>query len=590
MGLGQLSESQLNFRSFDGTELFYRAWLPEAPAERALILFHRGHEHSGRFAKLVEELQVEGTAYFAWDSRGHGRSPGERGYANHLMDLVRDVDAFVRHVGTTYSIRVEDISVLAHSVAAVVVGLWVHDFAPRIRSLILATPALQVKLYVPLALPALRLQLWWSRKRGAAAPYVKSYVSGKLLTHDAEQAKEYDSDPLISKQIAVNILLNLSDSANRLVADAGAIRVPVLLLVARTDWVVKNKPAKVFYERLSSDFKRVAVFRGFYHSIFHERNRSLVTETCRTFLADAQHHSLPQTTLLTADSDGYTADEYQWVRAGSPPISLKRVGFSLMKLLMRTAGRLSAGVRIGWEHGFDSGSSLDYVYRNTETGTTAVGRLLDRAYLDSPGWTGIRKRKQNLETLLDRAIDRCVQSGFSQPLRIMDVAGGPGRYLLETAKRRSDVALDLVIRDFNVAGLNEGRALAQSLGLSAVLHQQADAFDEAELSSIEPKRDIVVVSGLYELFPDNGRVLSSLRGISHALRPGGILIYTNQPWHPQLEFIAEVLTNREGAPWVMRRRTQAEMDALVESQGFRKQEMLIDNEGIFTVSFAEKAE
>ena len=32
----------------DGAKLFYRTWLPERPAERALVLFHRGHEHSER--------------------------------------------------------------------------------------------------------------------------------------------------------------------------------------------------------------------------------------------------------------------------------------------------------------------------------------------------------------------------------------------------------------------------------------------------------------------------------------------------------------------------------------------------------------
>ena len=52
------------------------------------------------------------------------------------------------------------------------------------------------------------------------------------------------------------------------------------------------------------------------------------------------------------------------------------------------------------------------------------------------------------------------------------------------------------------------------------------------------------------------------------MEDGGLLIYTNQPWHPQVEFIARVLTNREGNPWIMRRRSQAEMDALVRAAGF----------------------
>jgi hypothetical protein len=38
----------------------------------------------------------------------------------------------------------------------------------------------------------------------------------------------------------------------------------------------------------------------------------------------------------------------------------------------------------------------------------------------------------------------------------------------------------------------------------------------------------------------------------------------------------------------MRRRTQAEMDELVEAAGFRKLEQRIDEWGIFTVSLAER--
>ena len=47
----------------------------------AVVLFHRGHEHGGRMAHLVDELDLPDFAFFAWDARGHGRSPGERGYS-----------------------------------------------------------------------------------------------------------------------------------------------------------------------------------------------------------------------------------------------------------------------------------------------------------------------------------------------------------------------------------------------------------------------------------------------------------------------------------------------------------------------------
>ncbi len=59
-------------------------------------------------------------------------------------------------------------------------------------------------------------------------------------------------------------------------------------------------------------------------------------------------------------------------------------------------------------------------------------------------------------------------------------------------------------------------------------------------------------------------------GWPQVMPEGGSLIYTNQPWHPQLELIARGLTDWDGKPWVMRRRTQAEMDDLVRAAGFEK--------------------
>src|SRR5262245_64133791 len=94
---------------WDGTELFYRAWLPRRPAQKALFLFHRGHEHSGRFTDVVEELGLSDTAVFAWDARGHGRSPGERGYAPSFSTIVKDIDFFVRKLTRQHEITLSGV-------------------------------------------------------------------------------------------------------------------------------------------------------------------------------------------------------------------------------------------------------------------------------------------------------------------------------------------------------------------------------------------------------------------------------------------------------------------------------------------------
>src|SRR5215471_1958531 len=141
------------FTSWDGTELFYRSWIPNRATDKALLLFHRGHEHSGRWQETVDSLDLGDVAVFAWDARGHGRSPGDRGAARNGYDVVRDVDAFARHISEEHEIALENTIVLAHSLAAVNVAAWVHDYAPSIRAMILATAAFHVRLYVPFAIP-----------------------------------------------------------------------------------------------------------------------------------------------------------------------------------------------------------------------------------------------------------------------------------------------------------------------------------------------------------------------------------------------------------------------------------------------------
>lgn len=127
-----------------------------------------------------------------------------------------------------------------------------------------------------------------------------------------------------------------------------------------------------------------------------------------------------------------------------------------------------------------------------------------------------------------------------------------------------------------------------SRGMAGVARfEQGDAFDFDALSALAPRPTLGIVSGLYELFPDNTLVRNSLAGLAAAIESGGILIYTGQPWHPQLKTIAWSLTShKDGNAWVMRVRTQGEMDALVREAGFEKYGQLIDEWGMFTVSIA----
>jgi len=580
-----MENEELTFESWDGTELFYRHWTPKKSRKKqkkAVILFHRGHEHSARWQDVVEQLDLPDFHFFAWDARGHGHSPGERGYADSFGMLVKDVDTFVAHISKTYDISYENIVIFAHSVGSVVTSTWVHDYAPRIRGLVLGSPALRVRLYVPFAVPGLRLL-----QKVKSKSFISSYVKGHLLTTDPAKAKAYNDDPLITPQIAVNILLGLRDAGTRLIEDAGAITVPTLVLSSGADFVVEQSAQKTFYDRLSNKRKEMQTFEGFRHDTFNEKDNHLPIDKAKMFITDLFARDFEEPDLLNADQKGYTHKELETLAAPLPWWSPKRLNFAISRFMLGTLGRLSKGIQIGWETGFDSGSMLDYVYENKARGVTPIGKLFDRLYLDSPGWRGIRQRKVNLEKFLHQSIRERLDAG--KEARILDIATGHGRYILDAVKEYNGSPVSALLRDYSDINIKAGTELAEKMSLPNVTYKQGDAFSRDSLAEVDTKPNVAVVSGLYELFPDNAMVRESLAGVAEAMDDDGVLIYTGQPWHPQLEFIARVLTShRGGDAWVMRRRTQQEMDQLVREAGFEKISQEIDDDGIFTVSMARK--
>ena len=578
---------ELRFTTHDGVELFYRHWPAEvadaAAPRRAIVMFHRGHEHGGRMAHLVDELDMADFDFFAWDARGHGLSPGERGDSPSFATSARDVQTFIEHIGAQHGLAEAELAVLAQSVGAVLVATWAHDYAPKIRALVLASPAFKVKLYVPFARSGLKLMRTW---RGNF--FVNSYVKARYLSHDLARIASFDNDPLITRAISVNMLLGLYDAAERVVADAQAIQIPTQLLISGADFVVQRKPQEQFFERLGSLRKEQHILPGFFHDTLGERDRSHALSRARRFLLRSFEEPLARPCLLDADRLGATCAEAESLAAPLPPNSLRDLYWRATRAGLKFGSNLADGVKLGFDTGFDSGSTLDYVYRNRPSGNSALGKLIDRSYLNSIGWRGIRQRKVHAEELLRLAMTKLRMQGDA--VRIVDIAAGHGRYILEALEGMQQRPDSILLRDYSDINVRDGAALIEQKGLGDIARfVKGDAFDRDDLAALDPKPTLAVVSGLYELFGSNQMVGDSLAGLAAAVEEGGYLVYTGQPWHPQLELIARALTShRGGEAWVMRRRSQAEMDQLVEAAGFRKLTQRIDEWGIFSVSLAQR--
>ncbi|MBI2849706.1 MAG: class I SAM-dependent methyltransferase family protein [Chloroflexi bacterium] len=269
----------------------------------------------------------------------------------------------------------------------------------------------------------------------------------------------------------------------------------------------------------------------------------------------------------------------------------KKLKWRATSLAMSTIGRTSDGINLGYRYGFDSGEMLDYVYENRARGALLVGRLLDRIYLNAVGWRGIRARKGLLKAVLRGELQARLDAGKKTVL--LDVASGPARYLIETlqelkAGNEDASKITIVCRDLDAKGLEWGKERASEAGLTNIRFELGDACDPASLAKVRPRPDIVVVSGLYELFADVAPIRCSMAGIFAILQPGGKLFFTTQVNHPQLEMIANVLTNRQGKPWVMDCRSIETVEALAREAGFKVIGSQMEPVGLFALTTAEK--
>jgi len=560
------------FTTFDQQSLFYQSWEHDVkPNGRVLLILHRGHEHSERLSTIAAKKEFAGYKIYSYDNRGHGETTVPATY--EFMDLVRDLDAFVSFVCEKEQVTQQKLFIIANSVAGVVASTWVHDYAPEIRGLALVAPAFKIKLYVPYAAEALKLAITFKPDLN-----IKSYVKSRFLTHDIAEQRRYDEDSKITPNIPAGQLTTLLDTAKRVVEDAALIATPTLVLSATKDYVVDSEIQGDFYARLGAANKKFVPLEGFYHGVLYESEHQQAIDEIADFMKRCFAHKVKR---IDEQMIRYTQDEQAKITYGSLPV-LRKANYFIQRSAMRAFGNMSDGIKIGLRYGFDSGVTLDYVYRNEPNGSNLFGKAVDKNYLNSIGWRGIRQRKVHMMETIEEKIRLLRERG--EEIRILDIAGGPARYLIEIAARHADI--EVRVRDYQEQNVQEGMQLAKERGLQNISYSQSDAFDPKSYSKESYRPNIVIISGVFELFDDNRLIQHAIDGVTSIMDQKSYLIYTGQPWHPQLEQIANVLGNHRNKKWIMRRRAQYELDHIFKASGFAKEGMRIDNWGIFTVSSA----
>jgi alpha-beta hydrolase superfamily lysophospholipase len=93
--------------------LYAEQFLPSGTPKGVVLVTHGYAEHCGRYRELANVIVREGWAALSYDVRGHGQSPGVRGFIErfdaYLTDLAA-MQAAARKLAQPNALRVEDLT------------------------------------------------------------------------------------------------------------------------------------------------------------------------------------------------------------------------------------------------------------------------------------------------------------------------------------------------------------------------------------------------------------------------------------------------------------------------------------------------
>jgi alpha-beta hydrolase superfamily lysophospholipase len=251
--------------SFFDTPLIGIERVPQAPSA-CLIVLHGLAEHCGRYVAPIDYVAASGIACFAYDQRGHGRSPGTR------ADIVR------------FSQFADDFATIRAGIAAryphLPVFLWGHSLGSIVALRSALDPRNSLAGVITTGCPVCAVPGWslptsvwaFACKLVAALPTlrVQPGLPVEALSHDQKIQYDYLHDPLVQKKVTVRLLVELGSACAYVLQQASSIHAPWLAVHGAEDSIAPPQGSQRLVARLGSFDKQVLIRPGLFHEVHNE--------------------------------------------------------------------------------------------------------------------------------------------------------------------------------------------------------------------------------------------------------------------------------------------------------------------------------
>lgn len=226
-------------------------------------------EHSGRYGYVSEAFGKAGYATLAFDQRGHGKTPGPRGYGLSYEAFMDDIARLLEEAARKYPNH--PCFLYGHSMG----GNFVINFAlrrkPQLAGVVATAPALKPAfepLALKVALGKIMSVLW-------PAFSMPNGLDLQGLSRDPEVIRLYTSDPLVHDRISARLGTDILKTGRWALEQAAGFLLPLLLMHGSADRLTSFQASREFALR-AGERCTLKIWEGFYHELHNEPEKEEV--------------------------------------------------------------------------------------------------------------------------------------------------------------------------------------------------------------------------------------------------------------------------------------------------------------------------
>ncbi|QLG41666.1 alpha/beta hydrolase [Paenibacillus sp. E222] len=265
-----MNHIETTIQSFDGTQLYFSK-NTVSDSKAAVVIVHGLCEHAGRYDYLTDKLNKRGFDVYRFDHRGHARSEGKRTFYSDFHQIIDDVNVVVE--AALEESGDIPLFVIGHSMGGFASSSFGTKYPGKVKGIVLSGALTRYHTKVAGELP---LDL-------APGTYFPNELGGGVCS-DPEVVSAYVNDPLVEKEISVDLFNSLGYGVTWLKAHAKQFVDPVLVLHGANDGLVSEHDSRDFYGDIASTDKTLKIYAHLMHEIFNEPNRDEVIEEAITWI------------------------------------------------------------------------------------------------------------------------------------------------------------------------------------------------------------------------------------------------------------------------------------------------------------------